>query len=135
MNVSFAFQQFDDLLGLARLELFHINDSAKPLGSRADRHAGIGLGEIAKLRLTILKACAGFSLRAGILSRFCYAVVIATYFFYLVPAMKDERICAVRWVVGSTIRRWDQSDVATIIAAAMLGASRREIKMLGGIAL
>ena len=41
-----TFQQFDDLIGLARLELFHVNDSAKPLGSRVDRHAGIGLGEI-----------------------------------------------------------------------------------------
>ena len=41
-----TFQQFDDLVGLSRLELFHANDSAKPLGSRVDRHAGIGLGEI-----------------------------------------------------------------------------------------
>jgi deoxyribonuclease-4 len=41
-----TFQQFDDVVGLARLKLFHVNDSAKPLGSRVDRHAGIGLGEI-----------------------------------------------------------------------------------------
>lgn len=41
-----TFQQFDDLIGLSRLKLFHINDSVKPLGSRVDRHAGIGLGEI-----------------------------------------------------------------------------------------
>ena len=41
-----TFQQFDDLVGLARLKVFHVNDSAKPLGSRVDRHAGIGLGEI-----------------------------------------------------------------------------------------
>ncbi len=41
-----TFQQFDDLIGLSRLKLFHINDSAKPLGSRVDRHAGIGLGEM-----------------------------------------------------------------------------------------
>lgn len=41
-----TFQQFDDLVGLPRLKLFHVNDSAKPLGSRVDRHAGIGLGEI-----------------------------------------------------------------------------------------
>ena len=39
-------QQFDSLIGLPRLKLFHINDSAKPLGSRVDRHAGIGLGQI-----------------------------------------------------------------------------------------
>lgn len=41
-----TFQQFDDAVGLARLKLFHVNDSAKPFGSRKDRHAGIGRGEI-----------------------------------------------------------------------------------------
>ena len=41
-----TFQQFDDIIGLSRLKLFHVNDSAKPFGSRVDRHAGIGLGEI-----------------------------------------------------------------------------------------
>jgi len=41
-----TFQQFDNLIGLSRLNLFHVNDSVKPLGSRVDRHAGIGLGEI-----------------------------------------------------------------------------------------
>lgn len=41
-----TFQQFNDLIGLSHLKLFHVNDSVKPLGSRVDRHAGIGLGEI-----------------------------------------------------------------------------------------
>jgi deoxyribonuclease-4 len=41
-----TFQQFDEAIGLSRLKLFHVNDSAKPLGSRVDRHAGIGQGEI-----------------------------------------------------------------------------------------
>ncbi|HEY3789192.1 MAG TPA: deoxyribonuclease IV, partial [Urbifossiella sp.] len=41
-----AFQEFDDLIGLSMLKLFHLNDSAKPLGSRVDRHAGLGLGHI-----------------------------------------------------------------------------------------
>jgi deoxyribonuclease-4 len=41
-----TFQQFDDGIGLPKLKLFHVNDSLKPLGSRVDRHAGIGLGEI-----------------------------------------------------------------------------------------
>jgi deoxyribonuclease-4 len=41
-----TFQQFDDLVGLGRLKLFHINDSAKPFGSRVDRHANIGRGAI-----------------------------------------------------------------------------------------
>jgi deoxyribonuclease IV len=41
-----TFQQFDDLIGLSRLKLFHVNDSVKPLGSRVDRHASIGQGEV-----------------------------------------------------------------------------------------
>ena len=41
-----TFQQFDSLIGIKHLRLFHMNDSRKPLGSRVDRHAGIGLGEI-----------------------------------------------------------------------------------------
>ena len=41
-----TFQQFDDHVGLSRLKVFHVNDSAKPFGSRVDRHAGIGRGEI-----------------------------------------------------------------------------------------
>ena len=41
-----TFGAFDELIGLSRLKLFHVNDSVKPLGSRVDRHAGIGLGQI-----------------------------------------------------------------------------------------
>ena len=41
-----TFDKFDRLIGLNRLCLFHVNDSLKPLGSRVDRHAGIGLGEM-----------------------------------------------------------------------------------------
>jgi len=41
-----TFDQFDRLIGLDRLCLFHVNDSLKPLGSRVDRHAAIGLGEM-----------------------------------------------------------------------------------------
>jgi len=33
-------------VGLSRVRVVHVNDSAKPLGSRVDRHAGIGLGEM-----------------------------------------------------------------------------------------
>jgi deoxyribonuclease IV len=40
------FEEFDDRIGLGMLKLFHVNDSAKPLGSRVDRHAGLGLGYI-----------------------------------------------------------------------------------------
>ncbi|MBY0456025.1 MAG: deoxyribonuclease IV [Gemmataceae bacterium] len=41
-----TFQKFDAAVGLSRLKLFHVNDSAKPLGSRVDRHAALGRGEI-----------------------------------------------------------------------------------------
>jgi deoxyribonuclease-4 len=44
-----AFEAFDRTVGLRRLKLFHVNDSVKPLGSRVDRHAGIGLGRIGEL--------------------------------------------------------------------------------------
>ncbi|MFO0938452.1 MAG: deoxyribonuclease IV [Gemmataceae bacterium] len=41
-----TFGEFDRLIGLNRLKLFHLNDSVKPLGSRVDRHAAIGQGHI-----------------------------------------------------------------------------------------
>jgi deoxyribonuclease-4 len=37
---------FDRVVGLSRLRVFHVNDSLKPLGSRVDRHAHIGRGEL-----------------------------------------------------------------------------------------
>ena len=36
--------EFDRVVGLKRLRVFHVNDSKKPLGSRVDRHAHIGQG-------------------------------------------------------------------------------------------
>jgi len=41
-----TFDRFDRLIGLRRLFLFHVNDSLKPFGSRVDRHAAIGKGEM-----------------------------------------------------------------------------------------
>ncbi len=41
-----VFREFDDIVGATRLRAFHLNDSKKPLGSRVDRHALIGQGEI-----------------------------------------------------------------------------------------
>jgi deoxyribonuclease-4 len=41
-----AFQEFDEAIGLERLKVLHVNDSVKPFGSRVDRHAGLGLGQI-----------------------------------------------------------------------------------------
>ena len=37
---------FDETIGLDRLKVFHLNDSKKGLGSRVDRHAPIGDGEL-----------------------------------------------------------------------------------------
>lgn len=41
-----VFREFDDAIGLDRLKLFHLNDSKGGLGSRRDRHAWIGDGEL-----------------------------------------------------------------------------------------
>ena len=38
----------DKTVGLKLVRAFHLNDSVKPLGSRVDRHAGIGRGEMGK---------------------------------------------------------------------------------------
>lgn len=38
--------QFDRLVGLDRVKAFHLNDSVKGLGSRVDRHAAIGRGQL-----------------------------------------------------------------------------------------
>jgi deoxyribonuclease-4 len=37
---------FERTIGLRRLRVFHVNDSLKPQGSRVDRHAHIGRGEV-----------------------------------------------------------------------------------------
>jgi deoxyribonuclease-4 len=39
-----TFRQFDRIVGLDRIEVFHLNDSKKPCGSRIDRHEHIGKG-------------------------------------------------------------------------------------------
>jgi len=41
-----TFEQFERVIGLQKLEAFHLNDSKKPLGSRVDRHEVIGEGLI-----------------------------------------------------------------------------------------
>jgi deoxyribonuclease-4 len=38
--------EFDQSVGLSYLKAFHVNDSVKCLGSRVDRHANLGEGEI-----------------------------------------------------------------------------------------
>jgi deoxyribonuclease IV len=39
-------EKFDKIVGLKHLYAFHVNDSMKPFGSRKDRHAPLGKGEI-----------------------------------------------------------------------------------------
>jgi deoxyribonuclease IV len=39
-------EEFDRLIGFKRVRLVHANDSVRELGSRVDRHAAIGQGEI-----------------------------------------------------------------------------------------
>lgn len=39
-------EAFDRIIGLKHLYAFHVNDSLKPFGSRTDRHASLGKGEI-----------------------------------------------------------------------------------------
>jgi deoxyribonuclease-4 len=39
-----TFREFDRLVGLGRIKVFHLNDSKKPCGSRVDRHEHIGNG-------------------------------------------------------------------------------------------
>jgi deoxyribonuclease-4 len=41
-----VFKEFETVVGLDRLRLFHLNDSKQPLGSRVDRHETIGRGYI-----------------------------------------------------------------------------------------
>jgi deoxyribonuclease-4 len=41
-----TFAEFDGIIGLDRLLVFHVNDSRKGLGSKVDRHWHIGEGEI-----------------------------------------------------------------------------------------
>jgi len=41
-----TFREFDRVIGLDRLKMFHINDSKRELGSRVDRHEHIGEGHI-----------------------------------------------------------------------------------------
>ena len=45
-RVSATMRAFDRTIGLRRLRAFHVNDSRKPQGSRVDRHAHIGRGEM-----------------------------------------------------------------------------------------
>jgi deoxyribonuclease-4 len=44
--VQYTLQRFDEVVGLEKLKLVHLNDSKGALGSRVDRHEHIGMGKI-----------------------------------------------------------------------------------------
>ena len=41
-----VFNEFDSVIGVDRLKVFHLNDTLKGCGSRVDRHWHIGMGEL-----------------------------------------------------------------------------------------
>ncbi len=45
--------EFDQVVGLARLRALHMNDSAAPFGSNRDRHANLGEGELGEEGLRV----------------------------------------------------------------------------------
>lgn len=45
-NFDQVLQEFDEIIGLNRLKVVHLNDSKNVRGARKDRHANIGQGEI-----------------------------------------------------------------------------------------
>lgn len=64
--VSKTMREFDEIIGLERIEAFHINDSKKALGSRLDRHARIGEGFIGLEPLRFLASMEVFKNIPGI---------------------------------------------------------------------
>lgn len=44
-----TFELFSEIIGLERVRAFHVNDSMKGLGSRVDRHAHIGEGQLGRI--------------------------------------------------------------------------------------
>jgi deoxyribonuclease-4 len=47
-------RSIDKTVGLKLVKAFHLNDSAKPFGSRVDRHAHIGRGMLGKEAFRLL---------------------------------------------------------------------------------
>ena len=58
---------FDEIIGLDQLRVFHLNDSKKGLGSRVDRHAHIGEGELGVSAFELVLNDPRFAGRPGIL--------------------------------------------------------------------
>ena len=53
-GVTDVIDRFEELIGLERLAMIHLNDSRSTLGSRSDRHEHIGAGQIGPLGLGAL---------------------------------------------------------------------------------
>jgi deoxyribonuclease-4 len=53
-DISALLAKFDKLIGLRELRFIHINDAKFPLGSKKDRHANIGQGEIGEIGIKAL---------------------------------------------------------------------------------
>ncbi|MBS3970708.1 MAG: deoxyribonuclease IV [Clostridia bacterium] len=60
-NLEYVLKHFDKVIGINKLKAFHLNDSLKPMGSKRDRHALLGEGELGVdffkglVRLDVLK--------------------------------------------------------------------------------
>lgn len=65
---------FDRLIGLRRLAMIHLNDSSSGLGSRQDRHAHLGEGQIG---------------RAGLAHFLCHPGLDHVAFYLETPQMED----------------------------------------------
>jgi deoxyribonuclease-4 len=57
----------DAIVGLARIKCLHLNDSLKGIGSRVDRHAHIGEGELGKAAFDLILNDARFDGLPGVL--------------------------------------------------------------------
>lgn len=45
-NLDLVLKEFDEIIGLDKMHVIHVNDSKNQLGARKDRHANIGQGNI-----------------------------------------------------------------------------------------
>lgn len=52
-GISSMVDEIDSRLGLSRLKALHVNDSMTPFGSKRDRHADLGQGEIGEQALAL----------------------------------------------------------------------------------